>query len=189
MPTAHALPRSTAPNTFDDTLPPNDAVLGLSLAHTWVVDEFMACGQCVTLRRLAAGRDFAADNGAVFQLVATLDDALGQAQLIGQAQWALDGAAGEATHADGAAFRLSVAHTHRRLGVGSHLLRALMQSATLRGLRWLHTRVPSDHCALLALAKQRGFWQSTEPDSYGQHTLMVALPNAAVRTSSDTTKP
>jgi L-amino acid N-acyltransferase YncA len=78
---------------------------------------------------------------------------------------------------DGAVFHITVADAHRRQGVGAHLLHALMQSATLRGLRWLHTRVPSHHTGLLALAKQRGFWQSLAPDAYGCHTLMAALPS------------
>lgn len=172
----HVQASQQKPNAFDDTMPPSDSPFGLSLAKAWVVDEFKAQGRTITLRRLSAGRDFAADNGTVFQLVATVDDAQGHPQMIGQAQWTLDTAACTEPVTDGAVFHITVADAHRRQGVGAHLLRALMQSASLRGLRWLHTRVPSSHTGLLALAKQRGFWQSLEPDDYGCYTLMAALP-------------
>jgi GNAT superfamily N-acetyltransferase len=175
-PLADVRPNKQKPNTFEDAATSNDSPYGLSLAKAWVVDEFKAQGRAITLRRLSAGRDFAADNGTVFQLVATMDDAQGHPQMIGQAQWALDKAACAEPVTDGAVFHITVADAHRRQGVGAHLLRALMQSATLRGLRWLHTRVPSSHTGLLALAQQRGFWQSLEPDDYGCYTLMAALP-------------
>jgi GNAT superfamily N-acetyltransferase len=150
---------------------------GTALARTWVISEFITGKQRVTLRRVAEGRDFEADHGHVFCLVATVEDAQGQSQLVGQAHWSLDRAAQPNATLDIATFDVAVHASHCRLGVGTRLLRALLHSATLRGLRWLHARVHQDHVQLLSLVNRHGFWRSPEADAGGRLTVMVALPS------------
>lgn len=99
-----------------------------------------------------------------YYLVAVADDAIaGYAGLL-----APDGA-------DGDIQTLAVAASHRRTGIGSALLDALLQEASRRGARQVFLEVRADNPAAQQLYRSRGFEQIARRRHYYQPDDVDAL--------------
>ena len=71
--------------------------------------------------------------------------------IVAEARYAL-------THkVDDAEFAIAVADEFQGRGLGTHLVKRLLATASRRGVRRLFGEIKSDNCAMLAFAKQMGF--------------------------------
>jgi acetyltransferase len=72
-------------------------------------------------------------------------------------------------------FAISVADAWAGAGLGSALMRLLIDSARRRGLREMEGFVLAENAAMLRLASRLGFRTSRHPDDYGVRVCRLAL--------------
>ena len=116
-------------------------------------------------------RRLCAPDGQVEQALVIADSALpGQRELHGVGRMYMD------EHTLSAEFALLVERNHTGLGLGRHLLLALMATARTRGMRELWSHVAHDNIPMLRLARSMGGEQQPVDGDPGVVRVRIALP-------------